>query len=886
MERQQGTVTPPENGIGEGLVGFTLEGVYRIDSIINRGATSVVYRGTNIRLDQPIAIKVLAGYLTGDASLMARFEAEAKLQAKLRHPCIVSVQDFIAAEEVYAIVMEYFDGVTLDQVLYDLDGPMPLDRLLGAIYPVLDAISYAHDQGIVHRDIKPSNILMAMVGEREYPKVMDFGIAKVLAQSASQTQPGAMLGTLLYMSPEQCKALKTVDERSDIYSLGVTLYQMATGMVPFYADSAFDIMMAHVQTPPPSPRRLASTIPRKLEEIILKALRKDPGDRYQTVEEMKAELEYVPLSPEETPPSGETARRMGARVDTPDDNDVVRPSRSSIVGRDIVAAIASSLDIDASQINKGPKAGGAVAAMRENDEDEVSGPIVAERSRRRSGGDSDYDSDTEVVSVDELRAAQAEMTRQAKAEQEAERKDRVKAEISAKLAKSTPPGRRSTGTAEFAREAPTAKEPSFSVKVAGTTDQPSVESSSSKRRPNLPWAGGSARKEHRRARRATEEADLSRRQQRQETLDQEAAEAAATAAAEAATPVSREVGRPPAEAAAPAPAPAEGKPAEGESPVFEMREPAAALADKAGLREPMKPRRAVDLTGPQPRARGEDGRSKPREDGMTAPAERRRPRRISGESATTGRSSSSRRSGSSDSGSAGRRSDPEAIFSPGWDENDMRRLKLRVPSHEDWDRFFDPNIFGGGIFCPTQDPPEVGTPVRVEITFVAGPRFYVRGAVTWRRPKLNDPRARAGVGVQVHPSERNKVVYVNSWVQGGVQDKRHLRRLPVKLRVTYTARAGRRINFTRDLNEEGVFVRSQELLEKGTMIKLLLMPPGNGRPFDLRGQVTRVVESRDERGMGIKLRFKSDDAEKAWADTVDGLERAFLSGELPDDVVS
>jgi uncharacterized protein (TIGR02266 family) len=216
----------------------------------------------------------------------------------------------------------------------------------------------------------------------------------------------------------------------------------------------------------------------------------------------------------------------------------------------------------------------------------------------------------------------------------------------------------------------------------------------------------------------------------------------------------------------------------------------------------------------------------------------------------------------------------------------MNRLRLRIPNAEDWQRFFDPNIAGGGVFCPIADPPEVGTEVRIEITFVSGPRFFVKGVVMWRRPQHNDPRARAGVGVKVDASERSKISYVNAWVRGGVVDKRDQRRLPLRLRVTYTARHGRRINFTRDLSEEGIFVRSQELLEIGTAVKLLLVPPGEFRPFDLAGIVSRHEDSGSERGMGIRLQFATPQLQESYGDFVRKLEQQYLAGQLPDEVVS
>jgi type IV pilus assembly protein PilZ len=216
----------------------------------------------------------------------------------------------------------------------------------------------------------------------------------------------------------------------------------------------------------------------------------------------------------------------------------------------------------------------------------------------------------------------------------------------------------------------------------------------------------------------------------------------------------------------------------------------------------------------------------------------------------------------------------------------MKRLRLRVPNIEDWQRFFDPNISGGGVFCPTHDPPEVGSEIRVEITFVSGPRFFVEGVVMWRRPPLNDPRIRAGVGVRVHPRERSKVSYVNAWVRGGVIDKREQRRLPVRLRVTYSGRTGRRINFTRDLSEEGIFVRSQELLELNTPVKLTLILPGDSKPVDLSGRVTRHEDDADERGMGIQLEFLDKNEQEHYAAVVQRLEQQYLAGQLPDEVVA
>lgn len=217
----------------------------------------------------------------------------------------------------------------------------------------------------------------------------------------------------------------------------------------------------------------------------------------------------------------------------------------------------------------------------------------------------------------------------------------------------------------------------------------------------------------------------------------------------------------------------------------------------------------------------------------------------------------------------------------------MKRLKLRVRTQDDWWKYYDSNISEGGVFCPANEPPSVGSKVQLEILFVGGPRFFVQGTVMWRRPQLNDPRARAGIGIEVRSGDRSKLSYVNAWARGGVLDKRETRRLPVRLRVTYTARTGRRINFTRDISEEGLFVRSQELLDLETTTKVLLSPPDESfKPFQLSGTVARLVDEPDERGMGILIDFSSPEQKSRFASFVQRIEEEYLQGKLPDDVIS
>lgn len=216
----------------------------------------------------------------------------------------------------------------------------------------------------------------------------------------------------------------------------------------------------------------------------------------------------------------------------------------------------------------------------------------------------------------------------------------------------------------------------------------------------------------------------------------------------------------------------------------------------------------------------------------------------------------------------------------------MIRLHLRVPGPGEWNRFFDPSIDGGGIFCPTTEPPETGTPVRIEITFISGPRFFLNGTVVWRRVNVKDPRARAGVGVKIVSEDLTKINYVNAWVRGGVLDKRELRRLPLKLRVTYSGRSGRRMNFTRDVSEEGLFIQSRELLDIGTLIHLTLFNPRAGvPPLELTGTIARHLDSDGQRGMGIHLEFNDDMERRRFLTFVRKLEQEYIAGSLPEEVI-
>ena len=276
----------PSDPLGAG----TILGAYELLHPIGKGGTGVVYKGRHRKLDKTVALKVLSSALAHDDQLMARFEAEAKVLASLSHPNIINATDFVSDGHSYAIVMEYARGQSLDQLIHEQTGPMRLDHIKDVMLPVLGAMRYAHDQGFVHRDIKPANIILAQKYEDVVPKVTDFGIAKALTSGRNLTGSSARMGTLQYMSPEQCESARDVDIRSDIYSLGITLYEMATGRVPFGSRDQLTIIRAHRHTAPPPPREIYPGVAPALEKVILKALQKKPWDRFQSAEQMARAL--------------------------------------------------------------------------------------------------------------------------------------------------------------------------------------------------------------------------------------------------------------------------------------------------------------------------------------------------------------------------------------------------------------------------------------------------------------------------------------------------------------------------------------------------------------------------------------------------------------------
>jgi len=244
-----------------------------------------VYMARDQLLDRPVALKVLFPELSVNISFVERFRREAQAAANLSHPNIVSVFDWGEADSTYYIVMELVEGVTLSSLIKE-SGRLDPQRAASIAADVAASLSFAHRHGVIHRDVKPSNVLLTEDGQ---VKVTDFGIARAATADGDLTQTGAVMGTATYIPPEQAQGL-VVDGRSDVYSLGVVLYEMLVGKVPFSGDSPLAIAYKHVREDPPYPRTLVPEIPEALEAVVLKAMAKDPGARYQSAMEMRDDL--------------------------------------------------------------------------------------------------------------------------------------------------------------------------------------------------------------------------------------------------------------------------------------------------------------------------------------------------------------------------------------------------------------------------------------------------------------------------------------------------------------------------------------------------------------------------------------------------------------------
>lgn len=273
-------------------------GKYVIKEKLGSGGMAEVYKGYQENLDRFVAIKLMHAFLVADQDFLNRFQREARAMASLNHPNIVGVYDFdVYGENSYYLVMEYIRGGTLKERLEQLARQgerLPLTDVVKMIAEIADALAYAHRRDMVHRDIKPANIMLNEDTGRAV--LTDFGIVKLMgSQSMAFTATGALIGTPAYMSPEQALG-KSGDHRVDIYSLGVMLFQMVTGALPYDADTPLAVVMQHVNSPTPEPSSLIPDIPWGLQEVIMKAMAKAPEERFSSAGEMAAALRAVDLS--------------------------------------------------------------------------------------------------------------------------------------------------------------------------------------------------------------------------------------------------------------------------------------------------------------------------------------------------------------------------------------------------------------------------------------------------------------------------------------------------------------------------------------------------------------------------------------------------------------
>lgn len=266
----------------------TLNDRYQIEALLGQGGMSSVYKAKDPNLGRVVAVKMIHPHLTSDEEFVKRFEEEAKAVAQLRHPNLIQVYDFNKDDGVYYMVLEFVPGETLQERLKRINAEgrrLPFEDAVKFATNICEAADYAHKRGMIHRDIKPANVMLDVQG---LAILMDFGIAKIVGGDM-HTATGAVLGTALYMAPEQIRGEK-IDQRVDIYAIGVTLFEMLNGRPPYEADSAMTLMMKHLNDPIPDLRDLQPGAPEELVKVVEKSLAKDPSQRYQSAGEMAIDL--------------------------------------------------------------------------------------------------------------------------------------------------------------------------------------------------------------------------------------------------------------------------------------------------------------------------------------------------------------------------------------------------------------------------------------------------------------------------------------------------------------------------------------------------------------------------------------------------------------------
>src|ERR1700751_3546507 len=281
--------------VSDTLIGTVFDGRYKIVRKLGAGGMADVYLAEDQEVGRRVAIKIPNDRHAADDSFIERFRREAKNAAGLSHPNIVSIYDRGEAEGTYYIAMEYLSGRSLKELIVSR-GPTPIRIATDYTRQMLAALGFAHRHGIVHPDIKPHNVVVDSDGRL---KVTDFGIAR--SGASQMTEVGSIIGTAQYLSPEQARG-SPVDQTSDLYSVGVVLFELLTGQVPFTGDTPLEIAMKHLSEPPKPPSELRPEVPHDLDLVVLRALAKDPSDRYESAEEMDADLarvaEGLPVDPE------------------------------------------------------------------------------------------------------------------------------------------------------------------------------------------------------------------------------------------------------------------------------------------------------------------------------------------------------------------------------------------------------------------------------------------------------------------------------------------------------------------------------------------------------------------------------------------------------------
>ena len=269
------------------LVGAVLDGRYRVDTLIATGGMSGVYRGLDLRLDRPVALKIMDSRYAGDSQFLTRFQREARAVARLKDPGLVAVYDQGIDGHHPFLVMELIEGGTLRELLVER-GPMPPHAVAGVLAPVLGGLAVAHHDGLVHRDVKPENVLISDGGD---VKIADFGLVRAIAE-AKITSTSVILGTAAYLSPEQVSS-GDATPASDVYAVGILTYELLTGATPFTGDTALAVAYQRMDHDVARPSSVIGGVPTQFDELVLRATARDPADRYPDAEDMAAELEAI-----------------------------------------------------------------------------------------------------------------------------------------------------------------------------------------------------------------------------------------------------------------------------------------------------------------------------------------------------------------------------------------------------------------------------------------------------------------------------------------------------------------------------------------------------------------------------------------------------------------